>query len=130
MDAGQAMPFLLPYVCVSASLHPEVRNRLTYNKATNLISWVESNPDMRIAIRQASIGLQPYVSEAIAFGLSYKTLQITDGALQPGDVLPVKSLKSLTPEVRACQRASAYMGRWFASIKSVNQICTALGIRP
>lgn len=128
---GGAMPFLLPYLAVPASLHPEVRDRLTYLKTSNLISWVEENADLRIAIRQASIGLAPYVSEGLSFGLAYKTLQISQGALEPGPVEPIKSLTtSKTLEVRACQRAAAYMGRWFAASGSVSQICTALGVRP
>jgi hypothetical protein len=130
-SSGLAMPFLLPYLCVPASLHPEVRNRLTYNKTTNLISWVEENADLRIAIRQASIGLKPYVAEGLSFGLIYRTLQVSQGALEPGPIVPIKSLTtSLTSEVRACQRAAAYMGRWFAASGSVSQICTALGVRP
>lgn len=129
-QTGEAMPFLLPYVGVAASLHPEVRSRLTYNKATSLISWVDANPDMRIAIRQGSIGLTPYVSEAISFGLAYEALQISEGAIAPGKSEPIKSLKSLTPEVQACQRAAAYMGRWFATSGTVSNICTAIGIKP
>jgi hypothetical protein len=128
--SSKPMPFILPYLCVPASLHPDVRTHLTYNKTTNLMSWVETYPDMRLAIRQASIGLEPYVAEALSFALAYKVLRISQGAFELGNEGPTKVIKFETQEVHDCQRAAKYLGRWFADSGPASHISAAIGVKP
>jgi len=129
-ESRSAMPFFLPYLCVPASLHPDVRDELTYNKSTNLAAWVQDAPGMRIAIRQAAVGLTPYVSEAISFALVHDVLKVSEGSLLPGKFGPTQQIKFETEEVHDCQRAAKYMGRWLANSGPVSHIAAVLGVKP
>lgn len=130
LEALEPMPFFLPFLCVPASLHPDVRRKMTYNKSSNLMSWVEDNSDMRLAIQQAAVGLAPYMSEALSFALAYRLLKVSDGGLLVGSRGPTKLIKFDTAEVQECQKAARYLGRWFAGSGTTSHISAILGVSP
>lgn len=131
---GSGLPLTYAALGLSVVLHGPTRNRLPYSTVTSLYEWLQDNEDVLIGLAARVRGLQPYLKEALRFGLRENALVMGAGhSLDIGDGKAHFSagfLRDTTAETREIIDRNKFMARWFAKSGSEASIIAAWGLRP
>jgi hypothetical protein len=124
----------LVMTAMATGLHGPTRARLPHSTVTQLYGWIQENEDLMIGFADRARNLNPYVREAVMFGLATGTIVAgEDATLVPGSSKATFSkgfLEQTTPETRTIVERTRFIGRWFAKSGSEMSIAAALGVRP
>lgn len=126
--SGEPMPWTLSFLVPPLCLHERTREALPRNTRTHLSSWIQRNPEVRLAFGRRARPLVPLVQEALRLALRSGTLEILDGALRASTTSRARDEHSV--EVTDCFRAARFVGRWFAGRHDLPTIFALLGVRP
>jgi hypothetical protein len=131
---GSRLPLTYAALALSVVLHGPTRDRLPYSTVTSLYEWLQDNEDVLIGLAARVRGVQPYLKEALRFGLRKNTLVMSGGhSLDVGDDKAHFSagfLRDTTAETREIIDRNKFMARWFAKSGSEASVIAAWGLRP
>ncbi len=128
---SHGLPFSLMYLILPILLHK--RTRKDISSKTNMVKWLQDRPELLIGFSKRVNNLIEYTNEAIEFLLAHEVVKIV------GDKFQI--LSNLSPslmngqaeknsEVKECFLKAVNLGRWFANMKSQENIYIAWGIKP
>lgn len=129
--SGLGMDFTLTYLILPIILYKRTRDRI--DSRTNMVVWLQRNPDALIGFPERARSLVVFTNEAIEFLLHQQSISI-DGR----KVTIKKSISNqkknrfcgIDPEIADCIQKAAHLGRWFFNIRSDESIYAAWGVRP
>lgn len=126
----RAMPFPLIYLALPLALHKPTRESI--NSRTQLLVWIQRNPELLIDFSKRARDLVPISNESLELLLQSKYVELTTN----GELDIVKTLKSLSKtkftdaEIKECLNKSEHIAKWFAAAGKVETIYISLGVRP
>ncbi|MEP2781097.1 MAG: three component ABC system middle component [Pseudoruegeria sp.] len=128
------LPLTYASLCISVVLHGPTRDRLPYSTVTSLYEWLQDNEDVQIGLAARVQGVQPYLKEALRFGLRKNILVLSNGhSLIIGEVkahFPAGFIRDTTAETKEIIDRNKFMARWFAKSGSEASVIAAWGLRP
>lgn len=127
---NQAFPFPLIYLVLPLVLHKETRNNIS--SRTQLLLWVQKNPQLLIDFSKRARELVPITNESIEFLLQTKRIVLTlNGDLEiPANTRVLSKTKFVDDEISECIKKSEHIAKWFAETGKVETIYIELGVRP
>jgi len=129
-DCGRDLPFPLIYLVLPLILNSSVRERISCR--TQLMLWLQKNPDVLIDFADRARHSVAITNEAIEYFLQAGVIELT----QAGDLRVNHSLKKLSPnkytdqEVQDCITKGSHVGKWFARIGNTETIYVMFGVKP
>ena len=130
---SRAPEFALIFCALPIALHPSTRSRLPNSTITELFTWLESNPDVKIGYAERARNLTPYVREAFQYALARQALTFEpDGLVALGDrraSFTDRFLQDATMDMRDTVSATRKVARWFAGAGDTSTILAAWGVR-
>ena len=130
LTAKRDFPFPLIYLVLPLVLHRATREKI--NSGTQLLAWIQSNPELLVCFPQRASDLVPITNEAVELLLQAGSIAITPS----GELQTVKNKRTLSitrfadSEVKQCINKSEHVARWFAKAGRVETIYIGLGVRP
>jgi len=132
-DGGERMPYVLPFVAVSLTLHRPTRQALPRTVRTSMAAWVEENTYFRVGFAERARSLVPFVREALLFGAVHGLFAFDDERRLVPTPRPQtlrRYLQDATDEVRECVKKAEFVGKWLAASGSVETTMALWGVRP
>jgi hypothetical protein len=129
--SGVGMDFPLTYLVLPIILHKDTREKV--NSKSNMVVWLQRNPDVLIGFPDRARSLAPFTNEAIEFMLYRYIINVDGGKLtiqKPLSKSIMDKYSTTDSEVTDCIRKSAHLGRWFINMRSAESIYTAWGVKP
>lgn len=129
--AKNNMPFSLLYLVMPIVLHKNTRNRV--NSRENMVVWLQRNPDVLIGFADRAKSLIGFTNEAIEFLLFQGNCEIIDGGLSIIKTVSKSKIVQYAAndqEIAECIQKTEHVGRWFYNMHAVENIYTALGVKP
>jgi len=129
--AKVGIPFPILYLILPIVLHQSTRNRI--NSKTNMVVWLQRNPDALVGFPDRARSLVIFTNEAIEYLLSQQIVAITDGRLVIQKALSKAKMDKLAAtdsEISDCIQKAAHTGRWFYNARTEENIYAAWGVRP
>ena len=129
--ARSGMIFTLLYLILPVILHHGTRSRI--NSRTNMIVWLQRNPDALVGFPERARSLVSYANEAIELLLRQQVVNIEGGKLtidKPISKSRIDKYTAADHEAADCIKKSAHLGRWFFNMRSDESIYAAWGVRP
>ncbi len=123
------LPFPLAFLVAPLALHEGTRAALPGNITGRMSTWVLEHPLIASEFPLRARSMVPYVREGLRYGLRAGDLTLVGGHLASPRRLQ-DDAASTTDDVRACIRAAAFAGRWFARTGDARTIFGLLGVRP
>ena len=124
-------PFPLLYLILPIVLHQSTRNRI--NSKTNMVVWLQRNPDALVGFPDRTRSLVVFTNEAVEYLLSRQVVTIADGSLLIQKTLSKSKMDKLAAtdsEISDCIQKAAHVGRWFCNMRAEENIYTAWGVKP
>lgn len=129
-ESKRSLPFPLIYLFLPLVLHKATRTRI--NSRTQLLIWVQRNPELLIGFPKRAHDLVPITNEAIEFLLQSSNIELTLGG--DLDTVPNKRIlsksKYVDEEISDCLKKSEHVAKWFARAGKSEIIYISLGVRP
>lgn len=125
------LPFPLLYLILPIILHQNTRSRV--NSKTNMVVWLQRNPDTLVGFPERARSLVEFTNEAIEFLLLQQIVIIDGGKLSIAKTMSkVKTDRyaATDSEIADCIQKATYIGRWFSNMRSEENIYVAWGVRP
>lgn len=128
--AKRAIPFPLIYLALPLVLHKPTRERI--NSRTQLLVWIQRNPELLIDFAKRAHDLVPITNEALELLLQSTCIELTAN----GELDTIKTQKALSKtkftddEVKGCLNKSEHVAKWFAAAGKVETIYISLGVKP
>lgn len=124
---GRGMPVGVAYLVLPVVLHGPTRRALPSTTRTNLLVWMQENPELVATFPAHAIGLKPRVSDALALASSSGLVAAENGLLSRGRARRVPP--SVSDEVRECYARASFVARWFAQTSPAMTLFTYWGVR-
>lgn len=127
--AEEPMPLALAFLIPPIALHADTRAALPGNIRARLSPWLIRNPVIQAGFAERAQAMVPLVREGLRYALRAGVVVVSGDAIQArirsraGDELA-------TDDARACAKAAAFAGRWFARTGDPATIFTLWGVRP
>jgi len=129
--AKSGMPFPLLYLLLPIVLHQGTRNRIS--SITNMVVWLQRNPDALVGFPERARSLVAFTNEAIEYLLLQQIVNVENGGLVIQKVLSKTKMNKLAAddlEISDCIQKAAHVGRWFFNMRAEENIYAAWGVRP
>lgn len=129
--AKDGIPFPLVYLILPVVLHKSTRYRIT--SKTNMIVWLQRNPDVLVGFPERAKSLVPYTNEAIDFLLFQETCLINNEKICIAKTISQSGLvhyMESDEEIKECIQKAGNVGRWFCSMHATENIYAAWGVKP
>ena len=129
--AKVGIPFPLLYLILPIVLHQSTRNRIT--SRTNMVVWLQRNPDSLIGFPDRTRSLVVFTNEAIEYLLLQQIIAITNGTLIIKKTLSKSKMDKFAAtdcEILDCIQKATYVGRWFYKMRAEENIYAAWRVRP
>ena len=128
---SHGLPFSLIYLILPILLHKTTRDDI--NSKTNMVKWLQNRPELLIGFSKRVNSLLDYTNETIEFLLSHEIVKIVGDKFQiinnlSPTLINVNAEKNR--EMKDCYLKAEHLGRWFANMKSQENIYIAWGIKP
>ena len=128
------MPFALSFLVLPIVLHLNTREALPRDVRTTLISWLERNPEARVAFDIRVRSLTPFTRESMLFLMHSDLLVLSsDGALLATKTAPIANQATIirgSEETAACVNRATFIGRWLALSGDAPTVYALFGVRP
>lgn len=128
---SHGLPFSLMYLILPILLHKTTRDGI--NSRTNMVKWLQDKPELLIGFSKRVNSLIDYTNETIEFLLSHEVFKIVgDKFVIINNLSPtlMKANAEKNKEMKDCYLKAEHLGRWFANMKSQENIYIAWGIKP
>ncbi|MFD9607006.1 three component ABC system middle component [Streptomyces sp. NPDC059970] len=127
-----AAPCPLPVAVTAAvmALQPSIRAALPATTGTGLMSWLDANDAVRIAMTRNAGALAAVVRPGLLFALQSSILRCTSDGLTLVPRALTKTVRGDTEQSAAVQKAAVQLGRWLPSTGSLSTVLTLLGVKP
>ncbi len=126
------LPFPLLYLILPIILHKGTRDRV--NSRTNMVTWLQRNPDALVGFPERARNLVSFTNEAVEFLLlQHVVIIIGDGKLAITEKLSKSKIDKIAkpdPEIQECIQRAAHVGRWFYNMRSEENIYATWGVKP
>lgn len=129
--AKSGMPFPLLYLLLPIVLHQGTRIRV--NSKTNMVVWLQRNPDALIGFPERARSLVAFTNEAIEYLMHQQIVNVDNGELtvqKTVSKVKMDKLAASDPEISDCIKKAAHVGRWFHNMRSEENIYAAWGVKP
>ncbi|HUM85108.1 MAG TPA: DUF6521 family protein [Lachnospiraceae bacterium] len=129
-DCGREFPFPLIYLILPLITNTLFREKIS--SRTQLMVWLQKNPEVLIDYASRTKHLVTITNETIEFCLQTGFIELTDeGKLHAGQGgKSLSSNKYTDSEVEDCITKGSHVGRWFARAGKIENIYTMFGVRP
>lgn len=125
----RGFPFTLIYLVLPIVLHKSTRERIT--SRTNMVVWIQKNPDVLIGFPGRAKSLVPFANESVEFLLQKNILEITHGELSVVKTLSKTKIGAIADqEILECYNKAEHIGRWFAQMGAEENIYAVWGVKP
>lgn len=127
--SNRAFPFPLIYLVLPLVLHKQTR--ISISSRTQLLVWIQKNPQLLIDFPKRARELVPISNEALEFLLQTGKIILTpNGELEFSHTsCALSKTKYIDPEVKECLCKAEHIARWFASAGKPETIYIELGVR-
>lgn len=127
--AKRAFPITLVYLILPIILHKVTRERIT--SRTNMVVWIQKNPDVLIAFPSRAKSLVPFANESVEFLLQQNILEIMHSEISVIKTLSKAKIDSIADrEILECFNRAEHVGRWFAQMGAEENIYAVWGVKP
>lgn len=129
--AKSGMPFPLLYLVLPIILHKNTRSRV--NSRTNMVVWLQRNPDVLVGFADRAKSLIGFTNEAIEFLLFQGNCEIINGGLSIIKTVSKSKIVQYAAndqEIAECIQKAEHVGRWFYNMHAVENTYTAWGVKP
>lgn len=129
--AEAGIPFPLLYLVLPIVLHQSTRNRI--NSKTNMVVWLQRNPDTLVGFPDRARSLVAFTNEAIEYLLFHQIVNVFNSGLVIQKTLSKSKMDKLAttdPEISDCIQKAAHVGRWFHNMRADENIYAAWGVKP
>ncbi len=127
--ANAPMPLALAFLIPPMALHADTRAALPGNVRKRLSAWLLGEPVIQAGFAERAQAMVPLVREGLRYALRAGVIEIAGGAISSR--IKVQAGNDLgTDDARACAKAAAFVGRWFARTGDSATIFTLWGVRP
>jgi len=129
--AKTGIPFPLLYLLLPIVLHQSTRNRI--NSKTNMVVWLQRNPDALVGFPERARSLVAFTNEAIEYLLFHQIVNVCNSSLIIQKTLSKAKMDKLAvtdSEISDCIQKAAHVGRWFYNMRAEENIYAAWGVRP
>jgi hypothetical protein len=128
-EVNRPIPIPLSFLAVSVALNRSSRESLPRTIRTNLLRWMDENPEEATTLAVRASAIAPAAREALLFAIAHGVCEIAPDATIR---VPVKRrlgpIRGATAEVEATQRAADFLGRWFGRAGSPATVLALLGV--
>lgn len=124
------LSFPLLYLILPIVLHKSTRDRI--NSRTNMVIWLQRNPDVLVGFPERAKSLVPFTNEAIEFLLFQKTCIINNGKAFITKTVSKSNLAQYVTsdeEVKDCIQKAENVGR-FCNMHAPENTYAAWGVKP
>lgn len=125
------LPFPLLYLILPMVLHKSTRDRI--NSRTNMVVWLQRNPDVLVGFYERAKSLVSFTNEAIEFLLFQETCIINNGKAFITKTVSKSHISQYVTsdeEIKDCIQKSENVGRWFFKMHAPENIYAAWGVKP
>lgn len=125
------LPFPLAYLLLPIVLHQETRKKI--DSKTNMVVWLQRNPDSLIGFPERTQSLVNFTNEAIEYLLSKNSINITKSTITVNVPLSKEKIKryaSIDSEIADCINKAKHVSRWFYKMYSVANSYAVWGVKP
>jgi hypothetical protein len=133
-ENSKPMPYAVAFLVLPLALHATTREAILRAVIRHFEVWIDSNQEIKIGLGCRVRSLVPFARETLAFLLQTGALEIqeSDAALLIGKRLRQMRGRLFPPsdETKACIKAAAVLGKWFARVNSPATIYASLGLVP
>lgn len=129
--SGNNFPFSLLYLILPLILHKNTRSRIS--SRTNMVVWLQKNPDVLVDFSMRARNLVVFTNEALEFLLHQKIMKIVNAKLsivKKISKIKLDDFENLDQEISECLKKSKDIGRWFSKMISEENIYAAWGVKP
>ena len=133
VDNKSGFPFPLYPLVLPILLHKSTRDALPLKSNSNMNLWTISNQHLLIDFPNRVINLKPFSEEAISFLMAQNMILINDlGMMETVNIEKGKKKKKIiyTEEVNTIFSKAEFIGKWFHSSGSTQNIYMYFGIKP
>ena len=125
----RGFPFTLVYLALPIIFHKSTRERIT--SRTNMVIWIQKNPDVLIGFPGRAKSLVPFANESVEFLLMLNILEAMHSELTVVKTLSKAKIDAIVdPEILECFNKAEHLGRWFAQMGAEENIYAVWGVRP
>lgn len=110
-----AFPLTYAFLILPSALHTQTRKHLPSRVSVSMWPWIRSHPDIMLDFAERARNLQPFISDAIKFGLQYGVLTSGQWSLYSGKLERRPRSFLPTTDWQDCLYAAEFLGRWFGS---------------
>lgn len=131
-DAASGMPVALAFLVLPLVLHKPTREDLPAKASSQMQKWIREHPRHLATLDGHVLGMRPFVSAAIRFGLRHGVLTTSSGTLGAGELQrrSPRLAAAETSEIDDCVRVSSFLGRWFARQPDAATLLALWGLKP
>jgi hypothetical protein len=130
-EAAKPMPFILAFLAVPLLIFSDTRNTLEARRHRQLHSWIQMHPEVRVQLALKARELAPYVRQAMAFAINYKSLQLTEqGEISVLPRIKKRGVRVLPINSSDYMTKAGVLGKLFGRVDQDHNIFVMLGVRP
>lgn len=131
-DAARGMSVSSAYLLLPLVLHKPTRDDLPAKSSSQMQKWIREHPRHLARLDGHVLGMRPFVSVAVRFGLQHGVLTTREGALGAGALERRSPLVAAaeTSEIADCLRVASFLGRWFARQPDAATLLAIWGLKP
>ena len=130
-QVDKPIPIPLAMLAASTSLNRPVRAAMPTRVNSNLVGWLQDHPDFRVTLPRYTAALAPALRASLWLVLSQNLASVVDGiGLQVDRDLSSVPSRSTDAEVRQCEAAAFFAGRWFGRSGSPSTVLALWGVTP
>lgn len=125
------LPFPLVYLILPIILHKDTRNRIS--SRTNMVVWLQHNPDVLVGFSDRAKSLLNFTGEAIEFLLFQNNCIVDNGRISISKTVSKSKIDQYVAtdqEIMACIQKTTHLGQWFYNMRATENIYTAWGVKP
>lgn len=130
LERAQPCHVLFIATVTAMALTPQVRGALPTTTATNVISWIEREAEVRTYLKSALPEYSSIVRAGLLFALRRGALVFAPPSTVNASRTVAKAIKGETGETIAIQSAAHFLGRWLPKAGDLPTTLSLLGIRP
>ena len=131
VKAKCGMPFPLIYLILPIILHKNTRDKI--GSETNMIIWLQNNPELLVGFADRSRNLVCFTNEAIEFLLFQNICVLCGGNISISKKISKFKISTYIysdQEIEDCIQKGKRIGRWFYYVRAVESIYAAWGVKP
>lgn len=131
VDRGRSsVPLTVAAAGTLIAFHPRARKALPGNIRTNLVSWLEREPQVKVDVAASLRGSQGWLRQGVVFALAHDVCSwLGPASIGVGSAAPALRIAG-DSDMTEMQRSAFFLGRWLPEAGSEATVLALLGMRP